>query len=318
MYGKLNTDKSNESLRTRLDSSLSDVEKHKSMSPRLTRPIPHKAPSYLGWNLNSLFGNLSYLRSPIPTGMNIPNSGSNGLAEVFKPKIFQESVKFKANKIYDKFSLEDLEEMQLDYKTGEKTNKSTKSKARSNDDEEIKNSENLDNSDEKMQLEDNFSDDCAMQGNTFKSLIEANNIRKTSDLELQTPYDHYVKNNSNIIKSFADKSEEGMIGLLTTEQRQAKVKRYLEKKRRRKELNNSKVRYECRKDLADRRYRLQGRFVRLEDIKRLEKDYIFDSRTKKLIKPIFQTEKVLGGYKSLSSNSHLNSDSDVAMHSAEE
>mmetsp|Transcript_9726 Transcript_9726/g.11011 ORF Transcript_9726/g.11011 Transcript_9726/m.11011 type:complete len:136 (-) Transcript_9726:157-564(-) len=121
-----------------------------------------------------------------------------------------------------------------------------------------------------------------------------------------------------VFKSFADKREEGMVGLLTKKEREVKVKRYLEKKRRRKEQLNSKVRYECRQDLANRRYRLQGRFVKIEDIKRLEKDYIFDSRTKRLIKPIFQTEKIIGGYRSLSSASNLNSDSDVAMQSAEE
>lgn len=109
-----------------------------------------------------------------------------------------------------------------------------------------------------------------------------------------------------------------MIGLLTRKEREAKVKRYLEKKRRRKEIQNSKVRYECRKDLANRRYRLQGRFVKLEDIQELEKDYIFDSRTKKLIKPIFKTEKILGRYHGQSCNSHPNSDSDIPMNSSED
>lgn len=134
-------------------------------------------------------------------------------------------------------------------------------------------------------------------------------VCQNSDLGLQKDS---VSNESS-----EDKPEE-MIGLLTRKEREIKVKRYLEKKKRRKELQKNQVRYECRKDLANRRYRLQGRFVRLEDIKELEKDYIFDSRTKKLIKPIFHTEKILGGFKSLSNNSHLNSDSDVVMNSSEE
>jgi hypothetical protein len=118
--------------------------------------------------------------------------------------------------------------------------------------------------------------------------------------------------------SFTQSSPEDMVGLLTRKEREVKVKRYLEKKRRRKEQINNTIRYECRKDLADRRYRLQGRFVKLEDIKRLEKDYIFDTRTKKLIKPIFHTEKIIGGYKSFSSNYNSHSDEDVVMKSSEE
>lgn len=118
--------------------------------------------------------------------------------------------------------------------------------------------------------------------------------------------------------SFTESSPEGMVGLLTRKERETKVKRYLEKKRRRREQINNTIRYECRKDLADRRYRLQGRFVKLEDIKRLEKDYIFDTRSKKLIKPIFHTEKIVGGYKSFSSNSNSHSDCDVAMNFSDE
>lgn len=124
--------------------------------------------------------------------------------------------------------------------------------------------------------------------------------------------------NPHKFKSFTENHQDGMIGYLTREEREIKVKRYLDKKKRRKEQINQAVRYECRKDLADRRYRLQGRFVKLEDIKRLEKDYIFDYKTKKLIKPIFQTQKIIGGYKSLSNNSHSNSDLDMAVNSSEE
>ncbi len=142
-------------------------------------------------------------------------------------------------------------------------------------------------------------------------------IRKASDMEVCLDSDLGPHEDLFKRETSEDKPEE-MVGLLTRKEREIKVKRYLEKKKRRRELQKTQVRYECRKDLANRRYRLQGRFVRLEDIKELEKDYIFDSRTRKLIKPIFHTEKVIGGFKSLSNNSHLNSDSDVAMNSSDE
>ena len=54
------------------------------------------------------------------------------------------------------------------------------------------------------------------------------------------------------------------IGPLTLEERDQKVKRYLEKKKKRKWKY---VRYNIRKDLADQRQRVQGRFVKTNKIK---------------------------------------------------
>lgn len=114
MYGKLTGNKSNESLRTRLDSSTSDQDKQRSISPNLNNPFNNNSASYLSWNLNSLLGKINYLRSPIPTRFGIPSNTASGMASVFSPPLFQPPVKLKATKVYDKFSIDDLEEMQVD------------------------------------------------------------------------------------------------------------------------------------------------------------------------------------------------------------
>lgn len=49
------------------------------------------------------------------------------------------------------------------------------------------------------------------------------------------------------------------MGFLTVEQRREKVAKYLEKKKNRKWKH---IRYNIRKDLADKRERIQGRFVK--------------------------------------------------------
>jgi len=107
-----------------------------------------------------------------------------------------------------------------------------------------------------------------------------------------------------------DKStdEEFMIGRLTKTERAAKVKKYLEKKRRRKW--NKQVNYESRKKVADTRPRYKGRFLSsgqavelANELEQAQKNKIekakvfiveiFDRKTKKLIKKIYPTEESL-------------------------
>ena len=55
-------------------------------------------------------------------------------------------------------------------------------------------------------------------------------------------------------------NQNGRIGIYTREERQCIIARFHEKKRRR--VWKKKIRYHCRKNLADRRVRVKGRFVR--------------------------------------------------------
>ncbi|CAI2369748.1 unnamed protein product [Moneuplotes crassus] len=110
-----------------------------------------------------------------------------------------------------------------------------------------------------------------------------------------------------------DKSSEGesMIGRLTKSERAQKVKKYLEKKHRRKW--NKHVNYQSRKKVADTRPRYKGRFLsseqaielaqelRLDQKNKLEKARIFiievfDKKTKQLRKRIYPNSKTLKRY----------------------
>ena len=104
-----------------------------------------------------------------------------------------------------------------------------------------------------------------------------------------------------------------MVGRLTKAERAAKVKKYLEKKRRRKW--DKQVNYQSRKKVADKRPRYKGRFLsteqaielseelKMDQNRKLEKSKVFlteiiNKKTGKVIKRIFPTEEALRKYTS--------------------
>jgi hypothetical protein len=58
-------------------------------------------------------------------------------------------------------------------------------------------------------------------------------------------------------------NQNGRIGIYTPSERAAIISRYQGKRTRR--VWNKKIRYNCRKNLADRRLRVKGRFVKKEE-----------------------------------------------------
>lgn len=69
---------------------------------------------------------------------------------------------------------------------------------------------------------------------------------------------------------FCDRIEGSLtrkIGRFTLQERYVKIKKFKEKKQNR--IWQKKVSYDCRKQVADKRLRIKGRFIRKEDQKKL-------------------------------------------------
>ena len=83
---------------------------------------------------------------------------------------------------------------------------------------------------------------------------------------------------------------------MSTDERRMKVLKYWEKKKQR--INRNHVRYHCRQDLAQNRFRYQGRFISKEQMQKIMEleggqDEIYDPKMKctPKTKQIFKVEK---------------------------
>mmetsp|Transcript_30537 Transcript_30537/g.34965 ORF Transcript_30537/g.34965 Transcript_30537/m.34965 type:complete len:402 (-) Transcript_30537:80-1285(-) len=110
------------------------------------------------------------------------------------------------------------------------------------------------------------------------------------DIEVMSYSSQLTMEHDKKVKVISSPEVVHMIGLLTAEERKVKVQNYLAKKQRR--LNNSNIRYECRQNLAHKRFRFQGRFIRFEDLHLYKDNLIVDFNGRRLVKPVFKIQKV--------------------------
>ncbi|CDW78115.1 cct motif family protein [Stylonychia lemnae] len=98
--------------------------------------------------------------------------------------------------------------------------------------------------------------------------LEAIKIEKAQILNNVAKYRQ--EQQDNFMLFFCDRVEGSMtrkIGRLTLQERYIKIKKFKEKKQNR--IWKKKVSYDCRKQVADKRLRIKGRFIRKEDQKKL-------------------------------------------------
>eukprot|EP01035_Chromulina_nebulosa_P030648 gene30648-40742_t len=82
---------------------------------------------------------------------------------------------------------------------------------------------------------------------------------------------------------------EGRIGIYNKEERKALIRKFHEKQKRR--IWNKKVRYFCRKNLADTRVRIKGRFVNPEKYNKIIAEQALARKTVEEISPTSSTEE---------------------------
>jgi hypothetical protein len=125
------------------------------------------------------------------------------------------------------------------------------------------------------------------EGEIVSSNVSSKAIKRYS---MEASDEVFVENkNISNMSNYINK-EVKMVGQLTEEERQIKVNHYLDKKKRR--LGENNVRYGCRQQLASKRFRFQGRFIRIEDLHKFKGKFIIDFYGKRLLKPIFSIEKI--------------------------
>jgi hypothetical protein len=135
------------------------------------------------------------------------------------------------------------------------------------------------------------------------------NLHSDIEMDSRTHQDHsrFNSGHHSLVDERNVDEDEALIGHLTKAQRALKVKKYLEKKKKRQW--EKKVNYQSRKKVADTRPRYKGRFVsaaeeetilkeyRRDQEKKLEKGRVFIvelfSRTGKLRKTIYPTEEAM-------------------------
>jgi hypothetical protein len=69
---------------------------------------------------------------------------------------------------------------------------------------------------------------------------------------------------ADVLEQYQDiYNKDGRVGIYTRKERETIIKRFLDKRTRR--VWKKKIRYGCRKNLADRRIRIKGRFVKSDE-----------------------------------------------------